>query len=160
MKILYDASEGAGVLEAELLKTLEKAASLCVESEGIDPERTEVSLILVSGEEIQTLNRDYRGVDRVTDVLSFPQYEDIRELPQEGDIPIGDVVICLQKVREQACEFGHSQEREMVYLFVHSICHLLGYDHMEKEDKDEMRAKEEKVMKQLGLERKTDERGI
>ena len=99
-------------------------------------------------------------MDRVTDVLSFPQYEDIRELPQEGDIPIGDVVICLQKVREQACEFGHSQEREMVYLFVHSICHLLGYDHMEKEDKDEMRAKEEKVMKQLGLERKTDERGI
>ena len=61
MKILYDASEGAGVLEAELLQTLEKAASLCVESEGIDPERTEVSLTLVSGEEIQTLNRDYRG---------------------------------------------------------------------------------------------------
>lgn len=160
MRILYEASEGAGVLEEGLLKILEKGASLCVESEGIDPERTEVSLILVNGEEIQTLNRDYRGVDRITDVLSFPQYENMNELPQEGDIPIGDVVICLQRVREQAREFGHSQERELVYLFVHSICHLLGYDHMEKEDKDEMRAKEEEVMKQLGLERGTDESRI
>lgn len=152
MRILYDGSEETGGLEG-LLQTLERAASLCVEGEGVDPRRTEISLSLAGDEEIRGLNRDYRGVDRVTDVLSFPQYEDLNELPREGDVPLGDVVICPRRAREQAREFGHSEEREIVYLFVHSVLHLLGYDHMEEADKEEMRAREEAVMKRLGLER-------
>ena len=112
-----------------------------------------MSLTFVSPEEIQQLNSMYRGVDKVTDVLSFPQYEDLNQLPEEGGIPLGDVVICTQQALIQADEYGHSNEREMVYLFVHSICHLLGYDHMDEEDKQEMRAKEDQVMEKIQVER-------
>lgn len=149
MKILCDTE---GQLLPELAK-MEAGAAQCVREEGVSPQRTEVSLSFVSGEEIRELNRQYRGIDQVTDVLSFPQYADLNEIPQEGDILLGDVVICTERARAQAEEFGHSLEREIVYLFIHSICHLLGYDHMEEEDRQQMRKKEETVMKQLELER-------
>lgn len=140
--------------EAEtMLEKMEKGAAFCVESEGINPDRTEVSLTFVSSEQIRELNRDYRNVDRVTDVLSFPQYEDLNDIGPEGEIPLGDVVICVSRALEQAEQFGHSAEREIVYLFIHSICHLLGYDHMTEEEKKEMRAKEEEVMEHIGLVR-------
>lgn len=150
MKILYD---GENRLEQQLLSKMEEGAALCVEEEGISSERVEVSLTLVGEEEIQELNRTYRQVDKVTDVLSFPQYDDLDDLPKEGELLLGDVVICKKQALRQAQDFGHSPEREMVYLFIHSICHLLGYDHMEEEDKSEMRAKEEAVMRRLCLER-------
>ena len=150
MKILYD---GENRLEQQLLSKMEEGAALCVEEEGISSERVEVSLTLVGEEEIQELNRTYRQVDKVTDVLSFPQYDDLHDLPKEGELLLGDVVICKKRALRQAQDFGHSPEREMVYLFIHSICHLLGYDHMEEEDKSEMRAKEEAVMRRLCLER-------
>lgn len=143
MNIFYDSEFE---LEAELLQKMEEGAVICVDQEGIDSERVEISLTLVDADEIQQLNRDYRNVDKVTDVLSFPQYDDLNELPEEGEIMLGDVIICRQRAEEQAEEFGHSVEREMVYLFVHSVCHLLGYDHMEDDEKAEMRAKEESVM--------------
>lgn len=136
-----------------LLEKMEEGAVLCVESEGLPSERIEVSLTFVGNEEIRELNKAYRNVDKVTDVLSFPQYDDLNEIPEEGEIPIGDVVICTEQALLQADEFGHSNERELVYLFVHSICHLLGYDHMEDVDKQEMRAKEEEVMAKIQLER-------
>lgn len=140
--------------EAEnMLAKMKEGAAFCVESEGIDPDRTEVSLTFVSGGEIRELNRDYRNVDRVTDVLSFPQYEDLNDIGPEGEIPLGDVVICVGRALEQAEEFGHSPQREIVYLFIHSICHLLGYDHMTEEDKKEMRAKEEEAMERIDLVR-------
>lgn len=126
---------------------LEKALVFCLEEEGLEGD-FEVSLSYVDKEEIQELNRDYRGVDSVTDVLSFPVYE--------GEIlgPIlGDIVLCPERARDQAEEFGHSFERELVYLSVHSMFHLLGYDHMEEEDKKIMRAKEERVMEKLGVRR-------
>lgn len=135
------------------LEKMTEGAALCVREEGLSPEEMEVSLTFVSGGEIRQLNRDYRGIDKVTDVLSFPQYEDLNELPKEGEIPLGDVVICGEQAKAQAEEFGHSLEREMVYLFIHSVCHLLGYDHMEEEDRQRMRQKEERIMKQLELER-------
>lgn len=136
-----------------LLVKMEEGAVLCVESEGLPSERIEVSLTFVGNEEIRELNNLYRNVDKVTDVLSFPQYDDLNEIPKEGVIPIGDVVICTEQALLQADEFGHSNERELVYLFVHSICHLLGYDHMEDADKQEMRVKEEEVMAKIQLER-------
>lgn len=150
MQIIYDSEFE---LEDSLLEKMEEGAKLCIEEEGIDPEYVEISLTLVDGEEIQELNRMYRNVDKVTDVLSFPQFDDLNELPEEEEILLGDVVICRQRAEEQAEEFGHSVEREMVYLFVHSICHLLGYDHMEEEEKAEMRAKEESVMERIKVTR-------
>lgn len=120
----------------------------------LDPDRIEISLSFVSLEEIHRLNRDYRGVNSPTDVLSFPMvddfaslqemYEDLGKLPDE--LLLGDVVICTDKALQQAEEYGHSKERELVYLFTHSVLHLLGYDHMEEEDKRRMRAREEEVM--------------
>lgn len=138
-------------LEASLMEKLNQAASALFEAEGVDMERAEISLTLVSLEEIRELNRDYRDVDRETDVLSFPQYEGVEEMPAEGELCLGDVVICLDKVKSQAEEFGHSFEREFVYLFVHSLLHLLGYDHMEDDEKTVMRAKEEATMKEINL---------
>lgn len=138
-------------LEASLMEKLNQAASAIFEAEGVDMERAEISLTLVSLEEIRELNRDYRDVDRETDVLSFPQYECVEEMPEEGELCLGDVVICLDKVKSQAEEFGHSFEREFVYLFVHSLLHLLGYDHMEDDEKTVMRAKEEATMKEINL---------
>lgn len=129
------------------------AGALCVEEEGINPDQVVVSVTFVDEEEIHSLNKEYRGVDRVTDVLSFPQYDDLNDLPEEGEICLGDVVICPEQALLQADDFGHSPERELVYLFVHSVFHLLGYDHMDEEEKAEMRAKEELIMNKIGVER-------
>jgi len=141
------------VLDTVLMETLEKAACCCVENEGLMPENAEISLTFVSKEEIRELNSTYRGIDRDTDVLSFPMIEDFNEIEPDDEMMLGDVVICLEKAHEQAEEFGHSDQREIVYLFVHSVCHLLGYDHMEPDEKAEMREAEEKVMSFLGIER-------
>lgn len=108
----------------------------------------EISISVVDQEQIRELNRDYRNTDSVTDVLSFPLFEK-GEIPDSG--MLGDIVICVERVREQAEEFGHSEEREFVYLTVHSLLHLLGYDHMEEEEKIEMRALEKEIMKKLGI---------
>ena len=150
MNIIYDSEFE---LEQALLDKMEEGAILCVQEEDIDPELVEISLTLVDAEEIQMLNRDYRNVDKVTDVLSFPQFDDLNELPEDEEILLGDVVICRQQAEAQAEEYGHSVEREMVYLFVHSVCHLLGYDHMDDEEKAEMRAKEEAVMERIQVTR-------
>jgi len=129
------------------------AAELCVKEEDLDPELIEISVTFVSTEEIHELNKIYRDNDSVTDVLSFPQYDSVEEMQKNMLISLGDVVICPEQALLQADEFGHSGERELVYLFVHSVLHLLGYDHMEDEDKRKMRTREENVMSQIGLER-------
>lgn len=144
--------EGQG-LEENLFAIMKKAGEFLLREEGIDWERAEISLTLVSPEEIRELNDNYRGVDSVTDVLSFPQFDDMDALPDMGDLCLGDVVICIEKVYEQAEEYGHSREREMIYLFVHSLLHLVGYDHMEEEEKRVMRHKEEQIMEFVGLGR-------
>ena len=90
----------------------------------------------------------------MTDVLSFPQFESLEEIKgKEGILCLGDVVICPEQALLQADEFGHSGERELVYLFTHSVLHLLGYDHEAEADKEKMRALEEKVMSKIGLTR-------
>lgn len=118
----------------------------------------EISLTVVTEDEIQSINAEYRGIDKVTDVLSFPQYECVEDIEEEIEyieddmtLLLGDVVICYDKVKAQAAEFGTSEEREFVYLFVHSLLHLLGYDHMEADEKAEMRAHEENIMTIMGL---------
>lgn len=145
--------EDGQVVEDEILTTMIKAAEYCLDLEQVDKERAEISVTFVEAEEIRNLNREYRDTDKVTDVLSFPQFDDLNELPEFGEICLGDVVICKDRAAEQAEEFGHSFEREIIYLFTHSILHLLGYDHMEEEDKKEMRQREEAVMEHLGISR-------
>ncbi len=118
-------------------------------------EEAEVSLLLVDNQRIHALNLEYRGVDRPTDVLSFALQEEMEEEPEieEEDEMLGDIVISVERARDQAQEYGHSFEREIVYLAVHGTLHLLGFDHEEENDKQEMRSKEEEVMSKLKLER-------
>lgn len=106
----------------------------------------EVSVSFVGDNEIHELNRDYRGVDRTTDVLSFPMDDEFTNM-------LGDIVININKVIEQAKEYGHSEKREISYLTVHSSLHLMGFDHEEEEDKKEMRAVEDRVMEKLEISR-------
>ena len=132
-------------------ESMYKSAVLCASQEGLDPGRLSVSISFVSKEEIQRLNKEYRDKDRVTDVLSFPQFDCFDYLEDYGEISLGDVVICLDVAESQREEYGHSFEREVLYLFTHSMFHLLGYDHMTPEAKKEMREKEELVMAELSL---------
>lgn len=133
---------------------MKEAALRCLIHEGVRTDDIEVSVTFTDLDGIHELNRTYRNVDSSTDVLSFPQYDDTADIPADGMITLGDVVICMEQALLQAEDFGHSAERELVYLFVHSMFHLLGYDHMTDDDKAEMRKAEEDVMSVIGLERK------
>lgn len=121
-------------------------------------------VVLVDEEEIRRLNRETRGVDAVTDVLSFPALDGIKgkklqkkafpaDIDEEGNLFLGSIAICVKRAKEQAEEYGHSFERELNYLLTHGLFHLLGYDHMTDTDKAEMRGREERVMNKLGLTR-------
>ena len=157
MQIYFDQMEDGEDPSAEYGETMGRALSLILESEGIDEDGAEVSVSFVSSENIRELNRDYRDVDSVTDVLSFPQFETVDELIEAeedtGVAELGDVVICMDRAKSQAEEFGHPLKREVIYLFVHSILHLLGYDNMEEDEKKIMRAREEETMEKLGIVR-------
>ncbi len=122
----------------------------------------EISIMLVDDEEIHALNKLHRGIDRATDVLSFPMFEydedgeiDISECDfgENGEILLGDIVISLQRAAAQAEEYGHSFEREIGFLTAHSLLHLLGYDHIEPEEEKEMFALQEEILKRLELSR-------
>lgn len=115
---------------------------------------TEVDITIVDDEEIHSLNREYRNVDRPTDVLSFALDEDGGEPELVGgpeEHLLGDIIISAETAQRQAEEFGHGLEREIVYLAVHGLLHLLGYDHMTDEDKVVMRAKEEEALREIKL---------
>ena len=133
-------------IEAMAYKTIEEV--LRVED---FTSHVEVSLTLVDKDEIHSLNRDYRGVDRPTDVLSFPMDDEIFPGEEDVDLILGDIVICLDIAKAQAEEYGHSLDRELSYLICHSTLHLLGYDHMEDDEKAIMRGKEKEIMKNLGV---------
>ena len=129
------------------------AAALCAKEEDLDDNRLSLSVSFVSADEIRSLNQEYRDKGAVTDVLSFPQFDPYEYMQDWDEVSLGDVVICEERAKQQAEEFGHSYERELIYLFVHSCFHLLGYDHETEEEKKVMREKEEKVMTQLDLRR-------
>ncbi|KWZ76634.1 rRNA maturation RNase YbeY [Anaerococcus tetradius] len=129
-------------MDADLEKTIREV----LKTEGLG-DNYEVSITFVDREEIQRLNKEFRNIDRQTDVLSFPLDDDMN-LPGE-DIMLGDIVICMDVAKDQAREFGHSLRREIMYLTCHSTLHLLGYDHMEEDDKRKMRAREKEIMRNL-----------
>lgn len=121
------------------------------------PYEAEVSVTVVDDKEIQEINKTYRNIDKATDVLSFPMYQyekaaDFDNLdysafnPESGELLLGDIVISAEKVTAQAKEYGHSKEREFAFLLVHSILHLLGYDHMEEEERLVMESKQKEIL--------------
>lgn len=136
-------------IDASFLEYAEKAAYLMLQDSEND---YEIGLNIVTEEEIQELNEEYRHIDAPTDVLSFV-LNDEEMAQEEGYVYLGDVVICLGIAKKQAQEYNHSLLRELVYLFVHSILHMTGYDHLNDEDKQNMRAEEERVMGLISLSR-------
>nr|WP_072514448.1 rRNA maturation RNase YbeY [Ndongobacter massiliensis] len=150
MQLWVDNRDERTILTESLERALQRALGMTLEKEGRS-DAVEISLSFVNAEEMQRLNRSYRNVDSVTDVLSFPLEEDPMRYPKGALLPLGDIVICMDRVFEQAEAYGHSREREMLYLCVHSLLHLLGYDHETEEEKRVMRRKEEAVMEALGL---------
>ena len=153
--------------EAEAL--LEKTAEACLRTEGITlPAYAQVRV--TGDQEIQEINREYRGVDRATDVLSFPSTDCspnktlgtcpqklLRERDETGRCFLGDIVISLPRAEEQAREYGHSLQRELSYLTAHALFHLMGYDHMQDQEKERMRTMEEKALNSAGIGRVTDD---
>ena len=128
------------------------------------PYEAEVSVLLTDNDRIHELNREFRGIDRPTDVLSFPmcdydtpgdfdwlgEHGDDCFHPESGELLLGDIVISVEKVREQAEAYGHSEKRELAFLVAHSMLHLFGYDHMEDEERKIMEAKQEEILKLKG----------
>ena len=154
MEVYYDDRQDNITITEAMKDLIEKSIKAVLKVEELDDD-VEVSVSFVGDEEIRELNRDYRGVDKSTDVLSFPMDD---EFIIDNRI-LGDVIINTRRVMEQAEELGHSHERELSYLTVHSVLHLLGYDHMEDEDKIEMREREKLSMKELEIYRWFYEKG-
>ena len=124
-----------------------------LEYEGFNND-AEVSLTFTDNEGIRALNSEFRGIDKPTDVLSFPltDYEESEFVLDEPELSLGDIVISLERAKEQADEFGHSFEREVAFLTVHSMLHLLGYDHVNSEEEDlEMRRRQREILENMGI---------
>ncbi len=136
----------------KLKMLVRKAILATLEYEDVEAD-VEVSVTFTDNEGIRELNKEYRNIDRATDVLSFPQinYDDGEDI-SDGEM-LGDIVLSLERAREQAEEFGHSFERECAFLCAHSTLHLLGYDHeISDEDDADMRRRQSEIMKMMGLE--------
>lgn len=134
----------------ELIKLVTRT---CFETENLEKTDLYLSVTLSKEDYIHKINKEYRQVDRPTDVLSFPMFQK-DEIPREStgiqDV-LGDIIICIPIVEKQAIEYNHSFERELAYMLVHGFYHLMGYDHMQEDEKRVMREKEEKVLSKLNI---------
>ena len=140
-------------VSGDLKSLVERCCEAALDCEGFDDLAT-VDVTFVSNRKIREYNRQYRNIDRATDVLSFPLGGEYFEAdPDTGAALLGDIVISLERAAEQAEEYGHSFEREVGFLTVHSMLHLLGYDHIDEAEGDVMRAREKKILKKIGLTR-------
>ena len=162
---LYYEEEG----ELKLSLPCEELARTVIEAALDDvgcPYEAEVNLLLTMNEQIHEMNLEFRGIDRATDVLSFPMTEfpspadyayldtdDSSFDPETGELMLGNIVISKERAKEQAEEYGHSVEREFAFLIAHSMLHLLGYDHMEDEERLVMEKKQREVLEMLGITR-------
>ena len=154
-EIVYD-----GIDEKEEYKNvIEKVLSQCFKEEKLEDSKLCVTVTLTTPKTIQEINKQYRNIDRATDVLSFPMFEKdeldskIQENDFENEDILGDIVVSVEKVNEQAIEYGHSFERELSYMIVHGFYHLMGYDHIKEDDKKVMRKKEENILRKLDITR-------
>ncbi len=141
-------------------KVIEKVLNKCFKEENLENSKLYITITLTNPENIRIINKQYRNIDRATDVLSFPMFEkeELDKKIQNNDFEhqdvLGDLIISIEKVKEQAEEYGHSFERELSYMVVHGFYHLMGYDHIKEEDKKIMRPKEEKILNDLQILRK------
>lgn len=139
----------------ELVKIVEETLNKCYEQEHLFNINLNISLILTDNENIKTINKKYRNIDKPTDVLSFPMFEKteldtiIKSNKNGYEDILGDIIISIPKVEEQAIEYEHSFKREFTYMIVHGFYHLMGYDHENEVDKTIMRRKEEDILKQI-----------
>ncbi len=154
-EIIYSGVEQNKDYEETIKKVIEK----CFKEEKIEKTKLIVTITLTVPENIRQINKQYRKIDKETDVLSFPMFEK-EELEnkiankefQTEDI-LGDIIISIEQVKKQAEEYEHSFERELSYMVVHGFYHLMGYDHIKEEDKEEMRKKEDKILTELKITR-------
>lgn len=162
---LYLEEEGSVKLPLDCRKLAERAIEAALEAEKC-PYEPEISLLLTENTVIHAINNENRGIDKPTDVLSFPMNEfdspgdfefleeDISAFsPETGELLLGDIVISKEKVLEQSEEYGHSIEREYTFLIVHSMLHLMGYDHIQEEDRILMEERQHVVMDMLNIPR-------
>lgn len=156
MKIFIDCNNEQDKLTPpeDMEQLIEKCTAAALAEEEIEDD-AEVSVTLVDSARIREMNAEFRGIDRETDVLSFPlgDEEGFEVDPDTDAILLGDIVISLEKAQSQAEEYGHSFGREVAFLITHSLFHLLGYDHMTEDEEKEMFAKQEKVLQRLGITR-------
>lgn len=159
MKVTIYNRQKVRQIPRETIKLIEKAVRLCVKRSCFEVP-CEVYITLTDNEGIRQLNREQRGIDKPTDVLSFPllDYSDGKPLIEAGDIDpdsgmvcLGDIIISVEKALEQADEYGHSREREFAFLAVHGTLHLLGYDHESKDDESIMFSMQESILDEMGL---------
>ncbi|KNF09345.1 endoribonuclease YbeY [Gottschalkia purinilytica] len=157
MEILINNEQDKVNMPENMIDILKDVVCECLTLENKDT-NYEVSITFVDNDRIRELNRDYRNIDKPTDVLSFPMYDDISEEEMfdvcdeiNSELLLGDIVISLETALVQSEEFGHSLDREIAYLTAHSMFHLLGYDHMEETEKLKMREKEKEIMKRLKI---------
>ena len=138
---------------------INKVLETCFETENILNSKIYISLTLTTPNQIQKINKEYRNIDNPTDVLSFPMFEkdELKEVLEntENDLEevLGDIIISIERIYEQAKEYGHSFERELAYMVVHGFYHLMGEDHIEDDDKKQMRIKEENILNLLNITR-------
>lgn len=164
MRIFLE-NEGELDLNLPYLELAEEVAEAVLDYENC-PYESQVELLLTDNDEIQRINQEFRSIDRPTDVLSFPmiefehpaEYDFLEEDdscfdPETGELLLGNIVISKEKVISQAEEYGHSVKREYAFLIAHSMLHLLGYDHMEEEERAVMEGKQREILTKLGIER-------
>jgi probable rRNA maturation factor len=163
----YTEIEFINIDENKAFKELiEKVVNKCFEEENLQNINMYLNIILTNPEYIREANKKYRNIDKETDVLSFPMFQkdeldDIVSNSKQSQIEIqevlGDIIISIPRVQEQAEEYGHSVERELSYMVVHGFYHIIGYDHIEEDDKIKMRAKEEVILNKLNITREKGE---
>lgn len=138
---------------------INKVLNTCFKEENLLDTNLYISVTLTNPENIRKINKEYRNVDKETDVLSFPMFEKdeiqaiIESKEYDVDDVLGDIIISIERVKEQSKEYGHSFERELAYMVVHGFYHLMGYDHIKEEDKEKMRPKEENILHMLNITR-------
>ena len=161
MSKLYEISYLDIQEDSKYKNIVDKVINQCYKTEGLLESKLHIEIILTTPKNIKEMNKKYRDIDKETDVLSFPMFEKkeieqmIKKKEFEEDDILGDMVISIKKVEEQAKEYGHSFEREFAYMIVHSFYHLMGYDHIKEEEKEQMRKKEEKILSILKIDRKS-----
>lgn len=154
MDIIVELTKGIeGYNEFIDLETVEDYIKTVIEDEYESERDIYMSLLLTNNENIQVVNRDYRGKDQPTDVISFAYLDNEDDFQFGPYLTLGDIVISLERIKEQAKDYNHSFKREFYYVLTHGILHLLGYDHIEDEDKEVMRKKEEEILEMHGYRR-------